>query len=168
MANVFHVDHQIDKKDVKDSQTEWTKVLQYSDINCDNRLSGGRLMEWLGEMAETVAIRHSGNPVITVCVDNMQFKQGAKLGDIVVIIGKMTYVGNTSMEVRVDTYVEDRKTGLRHVINRAYLTEVCLDDDEKPLTIPYGLKIETECQKAEWEGALKRIAMRKKRRAEGF
>jgi acyl-CoA hydrolase len=72
------------------------------------------------------------------------------------------------MEVRVDTYVEDRKTGLRHVINRAYLTEVCLDDDEKPITIPYGLKIETECQKAEWEGALKRIAMRKKRRAEGF
>ena len=168
MANVFHVDHQIDKKDVKDSQTEWTKVLQYSDINCDNRLSGGRLMEWLGEMAETVAIRHSGNPVITVCVDNMQFKQGAKLGDIVVIIGKMTYVGNTSMEVRVDTYVEDYRTGMRHVLNRAYLTEVCIDDDDTPVLVPYGLNVKTESEKAEWEGAEKRIELRKQRRREGF
>jgi len=168
MANVFHVDHQIDKKDVKDSQTEWTKVLQYSDINCDNRLSGGRLMEWLGEMAETVAIRHSGNPVITVCVDNMQFKQGAKLGDIVVIIGKMTYVGNTSMEVRVDTYVEDRRTGYRHVLNRAYFTLVGVDTDDTPVTVPYGLNVKTESERAEWQGAEKRRELRAQRRKEGF
>jgi len=168
MVNVFHVDHQIDKKDVKDSQTEWTKVLEYSDINCDNRLSGGRLMEWLGEMAETVAIRHSGNPVITVCVDNMQFKQGAKLGDIVVIIGKMTYVGRTSMEVRVDTYVEDRRTGLRHVLNRSYFTLVGVDNDDTPVVVPYGLNVLNESERAEWQGAEKRRELRIQRRKEGF
>ena len=87
MGKVFHVDHQIDKKNVEDSVTEWTKVVEYSDINSEKRLFGGKLMSWIDEVARTVAIRHSGNPVITAAVDNMQFKQGAKLDDVLVIIG---------------------------------------------------------------------------------
>lgn len=168
MPRVFHVDHQIANKDVSDSTTEWTRIIKYEDINGENRLFGGRLMEWIDELAVTVAIRHSGNPVTTAAVDNMQFKQGAKLNDIVVLIGKITHVGRTSMEVRVDTYVEDYRTGMRHVLNRAYLTEVCIDDDDTPVLVPYGLNVKTESEKAEWEGAEKRIELRKQRRREGF
>ena len=98
----------------------------------------------------------------------MQFKQGAKLDDIIVMIGKITHVGKTSMEVRVDTYVEDRRNGMRHVLNRAYLTEVCIDTDDTPVLVPYGLNVKTESERAEWEGAEKRIALRKQRRMEGF
>ena len=72
------------------------------------------------------------------------------------------------MEVRVDTYVEDIRTGMRHVLNRAYLTEVCVDDDGTPVTVPYGLNIRTENEKAEWEGAVKRRELRRQRRMEGF
>ena len=168
MPRVFHVDHQIANKDVSDSTTEWTRIIKYEDINGENRLFGGRLMEWIDELAVTVAIRHSGNPVTTAAVDNMQFKQGAKLNDIVVLIGKITHVGRTSMEVRVDTYVEDYRTGMGHVLNRAYLTEVCIDDDDTPVLVPYGLNVKTESEKAEWEGAEKRIELRKQRRREGF
>jgi len=168
MPRVFHVDHQIANKDVSDSTTEWTRIIKYEDINGENRLFGGRLMEWIDELAVTVAIRHSGNPVTTAAVDNMQFKQGAKLNDIVVLIGKITHVGRTSMEVRVDTYVEDYRTGMRHVLNRAYLTEVCIDDDDTPVLVPYGLNVKTESEKAEWEGGEKRIELRKQRRREGF
>ena len=168
MPRVFHVDHKIANKDVSDSTTEWTRIIKYEDINGENRLFGGRLMEWIDELAVTVAIRHSGNPVTTAAVDNMQFKQGAKLNDIVVLIGKITHVGRTSMEVRVDTYVEDYRTGMRHVLNRAYLTEVCIDDDDTPVLVPYGLNVKTESEKAEWEGAEKRIELRKQRRREGF
>ena len=34
-------------KTVEDSLTEMTKILQYEDINGENRLFGGRLMEWI-------------------------------------------------------------------------------------------------------------------------
>ena len=168
MGKAFHVDHQIANKNVEDSVTEWTKVVKYSDINSENRLFGGTLMSWIDEVAGTVAVRHSGNPVATAAVDNMQFKQGAKLDDIIVMIGKITHVGKTSMEVRVDTYVEDRRNGMRHVLNRAYLTEVCIDTDDTPVLVPYGLNVRTESERAEWEGAEKRIALRKQRRMEGF
>ncbi|SFU99422.1 MULTISPECIES: acyl-CoA thioesterase [Lachnospiraceae] len=168
MGKAFHVDHQIANKNVEDSVTEWTRVVKYSDINSENRLFGGTLMSWIDEVAGTVAVRHSGNPVATAAVDNMQFKQGAKLDDIIVMIGKITHVGKTSMEVRVDTYVEDRRNGMRHVLNRAYLTEVCIDTDDTPVLVPYGLNVKTESERAEWEGAEKRIALRKQRRMEGF
>lgn len=162
------IERELGYKTVEDSKVERYKVMMHEDINGYGRLFGGNLMLMIDEAAGIVATRHCAHTVTTAAVDNLQFKKPAFLMDIVVIEAYLTYVGRTSMEVRVDTYVEDRKTGLRHVINRAYLTEVCLDENEKPITIPYGLKIETPCQEAEWEGALKRIAMRKKRREEGF
>jgi acyl-CoA hydrolase len=168
MAKVFHVDKQIANKNVEDSITEWTRVVKYNDINSEGRLFGGQLMSWIDEVAGTVALRHSGNPVATAAVDNMQFKQGALLGDVLVIIGKLTHVGKTSMEVRVDTYVEDVQTGMRHVLNRAYFTEVCIDNDGTPCIVPYGMNVRTENEKAEWEGAIKRRELRKQRRMEGF
>ena len=54
------------------------------------------------------------------------------------------------------------------MINRAYFTEVCIDDNGRPVPVPYGIEPETEVEKAEFEGALKRIEMRKIRRAEGY
>ena len=72
------------------------------------------------------------------------------------------------MEVRVDVYFEDRETGTRRMINRAYFTEVCIDEKGHPVPVPYGIEPETESEKAEYEGALKRIEMRKLRRSEGF
>ncbi len=156
-------------KTTADSITEWSHCLLYQDINGTGRLFGGRIMEWIDEVAGVTAERHCGGSVTTASVDNLQFKRSAKLNDIVVMIGKITYVGRTSMEVRVDSYVEDKKTGMRYVINRAYVTEVFVDDETlHPQQIPYGLELLTENEKAEWEGALRRIQMRKQRRMEGF
>ena len=84
-----------------------------------------------------------------------------------VIIGKVTYVGNTSLEVRVDTYTENLNDGMRHPINRAYFTMVALDENDKPKRVP-RLILETEAEEAEWLAAEKRRQMRMKRKEEGF
>lgn len=155
-------------KTVQDSVTEVTKLLQYKDINGENRLFGGRLMEWIDEAAGIAAMRHCGGSITTCAVDQLLFKKGAYLNDMIVLIARVTYVGRTSMEVRVDTYAEDKATGMRKMINHAYLTEVCVDQNGKPKPIPYGLEICTESEKAEWEGAIKRQEIRKQRKHEGF
>ena len=82
------------------------------------------------------------------------------------IIGKVTYVGNSSMEVRVDTYVEHLEDGMRHAINRAYFTMAALDENDKPKRVP-RLILETEAEKAEGEAAEKRRVMRLRRTKEG-
>ena len=153
-------------KRVEDSQTENTFLVMNKHINCYGRLFGGVLMQWIDEMAGIVARRHAGTIVTTACVDNLNFKAGAYLGDVVVLIGKLTYVGRTSMEVRIDTYVEE-SDGTRRMINRAYEVMVALDEDDNKVDVP-GLIVETESEKAEWEGGEKRYTLRKERRREGY
>ena len=107
-----------EQKHVEDSRTENTYLIMPKHINGYGRLFGGILLQWIDEVAGIVAHRHAGSIVTTACVDNLNFKAGAYLGDTVVLIGRMTYVGKTSMEVRVDTYAED-SNGMRRMINRA-------------------------------------------------
>lgn len=154
------------QKRIEDSRTENTYLIMPKHINGYGRLFGGILMQWIDEVAGIVAHRHAGSIVTTACVDNLNFKAGAYLGDTVVLIGRMTYVGKTSMEVRVDTYAEDAD-GTRRMINRAYEVLVAIDQNDKKLQVP-GLLVETESEKAEWIGGEKRYALRKQRRIEGF
>ena len=156
---------------VSESRTEIIHMVRPNHLNGAGRLFGGALMQWLDEAAGTVAMRHAHCNVITASVDNLRFIRGAYNGEIIVIIGKVTYVGRTSMEVRLDTYVEHLENGMRQPINRAYFTMVAMDENDQPRTVP-RLILETESDRADWEAAEKRREMRRemrmRRKEEGF
>ena len=102
----------------------------------------------------------------TAAIDNSNFKAGAFAGDMVVLVGRLTYVGKSSMEIRVDAYVED-DNGIRRSINRAYVVMVAIDSEGKAVPVP-GITIDNESERAEWESGKKRYELRKQRRVEGF
>ena len=156
-----------EEKYVRDSRVETVHMVRPSHLNAAGRLFGGTLMQWLDEVAGLVAKRHTRSNVITASVDNLKFIHGAYEGEMVVIVGKVTYVGNTSLEVRTDTYVEHLEDGSRYPINRAYFTMVALDEMDRPKRAP-RLIVETESEKAEWEAAEKRREMRIRRKTEVF
>jgi acyl-CoA hydrolase len=156
----------MEPKRVSDSITEQVQILMPTHINGSERLFGGQLVEWIDVVAAVVARRHSGCNVTTAAIDNLQFKAGAYINNTLVLIGRITYVGRTSMEIRVDTYVEDL-TGMRKVVNRAYLVMVALDNEGNPTEVP-KLILETEAERAEWEAGKKRHSLRGKRRKEGY
>lgn len=160
----FFVERRIKK--IADSMIEHIYQVRPEYLNAAGRLFGGKLMEWIDEIAGLVGMRHSGGNIITASVDNLRFIRGAFQNDLVVLAAKVTYVGNTSMEVRVDTYVEDFE-GTRKPINRAYLTLVAVDEKGVPRQVPLILP-ETEGEKAEWEAAERRRELRIQRRKEGF
>ena len=122
-------------KRVEDSLTEQTYLLMHRHINGYGRLFGGQLLMWIDELAGIVATRHSESRITTASIDNLNFKKAAFLNDTVVLIGKITHVGRSSMEVRVDTYVETLD-GMRHVINRAYVVMVAIDEEGKAVPVP--------------------------------
>ena len=153
-------------KTVAASMTEQQYLIRPTHINHYGRLFGGQLIYWIDELAGIVAIRHCGANVTTAAIDNLQFKAPAHVGDMVVLQGCVTYVGRTSMEIRVDTFTETA-TGDRQMINRAYIDMVAIDGEGQPIEVP-GLQTETPEQQAEYEAAAKRKALRKQRRQEGF
>lgn len=156
----------MEAKRVNDSLTEQSHLLMHSDINGSGRLFGGQLLKWIDEVAGITARRHCGRNVTTVTIDNLYFKAGAYLNDMVVLIGRVTHVGRTSMEVRVDTYTESFD-GIRKPINRAYFVMVAMDENDRPTEAP-GLVLETEMEKAEWESGERRRRLRIERRKEGY
>ncbi len=153
-------------KKVSDSRTEQVHIVLPEDINGFNRLFGGRLMAWIDVVAAVVARRHSGREVTTASVDRLEFRSAAHLNSTIVLLGRITHVGRTSMEVRVDTYAE-ALDGARQHVNRAYLVMVALDENQKPTPVP-PLEPETDEERREWEGGVRRSELRKVRREEHF
>ena len=153
-------------KKAAESLTEQQYLIRPAHINHYGRLFGGELLKWIDELAGIVAIRHCGTTVTTAAIDNLQFQSPAYAGEMIVLQGMITYVGRTSMEVRVDTYRE-ALDGTREMINRAYIDMVAINCKGQPTEVP-GLCIETEQQQLEYEAAKKRKQMRKQRRQEGF
>ena len=151
---------------VADSAVIQTQLVLNSHLNGAGRLFGGQLMEWIDVVATVVARRHAHCNPTTASVDNLQFKEAVHLNNTLIIEGKLTYVGRTSMEVEIDTYVE-QPDGMRHTVNRAFFVMVAVDEDQKPIQVP-ELIITTEAEKARNEAAKMRRDMRRQRRENGF
>ena len=152
-------------KNVAQSRTEQVHVLRYQYINGYGQMYGGQLMMWIDEVAGIVARRHCDRSVTTASIDKLDFVEPAHLNDLIVMIGQVTYVGRTSMEIRVDSFIETK--GERKRINRAYVVMVAIDANRTPIPVP-GLECITDEEKEEWKMAEKRYELRKKRRREGY
>lgn len=153
-------------KKVSESTSEQLYYVRYPHLNSLNRLYGGQLLAWIDELAAATARRHCGRDAITVSIDNLHFKSGAYLNDLIVLVGNVTHTGRTSMEIRVDTYRETYD-GKRYPINRAYLVMVSIGEDGKPAEVP-PLILENVAQEMEWENAVKRKELRLLRKQEGY
>ena len=152
----------IEAKAVSESLVETVHIVRPNHLNGANRLFGGILMQWIDEVAAIVAKRHCNGNVTTASVDNLTFLHGAYNNDMVVIQGKMTWVGNSSMEVCVDTYVENRQ-GERSRINNAHFILIALDDNDKPMRVP-RLTLQTEDDHLAWEHGEERQKIRAERK----
>ena len=149
-------------KTVDDSRVETVHIVRPNHLNGANRLFGGILMQWIDEVAGIVAKRHSMCNVTTASVDNLTFLHGAYQNDMIVIKGKLTWVGNTSMEVCVDTYVETLD-GKRDRINNAHFMMVALDENNMPVPVP-KLILQTEDEHLAWAHGEERRRIRNQRR----
>ena len=149
-------------KTVDDSRVETVHIVRPNHLNGANRLFGGILMQWIDEVAGIVAKRHSMSNVTTASVDNLTFLHGAYQNDMVVIKGKLTWVGTSSMEVCVDTFVETLD-GQRDRINNAHFMMVALDENNKPVPVP-KLILQTEDEHLAWAHGEERRRFRNQRR----
>ena len=152
-------------KPVSASRAQQVHIVTPADVNASFTLFGGMLMQWIDIVAGVAARRHCECDVRTAAVDHLAFLAPAYLNDIVTIDGRITWVGRTSMEVCVDTWVE--RLGAQHEklhVNRAYLTMVAVDKSGKPIPVP-ALIPETETEKADWEAGKARRALRQQIRS---
>ncbi|HLH86683.1 MAG TPA: acyl-CoA thioesterase [Thermoplasmataceae archaeon] len=126
----------MEKKSWKDSYTEMQRLVLPPDTNTFNDLYGGRLVEWIDNVAAVVATRHSRRRTVTGSIDRLFFLSPIHLGDIVHLSGRINYVTRSTMEIQVDVMSEDPLTGVKNFTTTCYLTYVAINQDGRPIEVP--------------------------------
>jgi len=146
-------------KTVNASRVRMVELVMPNDTNPLGNLMGGRLLHWMDMCSAIAAQRHCNRSVVTVSVDSVQFRESIKLGEVVVIEGEVTRAFRTSMEVAMEVYAENLRTGSRRLCTTSYYTFVAVDSDGKPIPVQ-PIHTETDAEKDRYEGAERRRAMR--------
>ncbi|GAB5491406.1 MAG: acyl-CoA thioesterase [Phototrophicaceae bacterium] len=152
-------------KHIADSCVTLSHMMGPQDANSLGNVHGGVIMKLADEAGGLVAVRHAQAPAVTVAVDSMTFIHPITIGYFVQFNAELTYVGRSSMEVRVEVISENPITGDRVISNTAYYVYVALDSNGKPKPVP-PLLYETEEQERRGELAKARQAYRKEQRAQ--
>jgi len=123
-------------KHVTDSQVTISRLMEPGDANLLGNVHGGVLMKLVDEVGGIAAARHAQRPAVTVAIDSVTFISPIRVGDLVVLTATLTWVGRTSMEVKVHVEAENILTGHRMHTNSAYVVYVALNENGKPTEVP--------------------------------
>ena len=151
-------------KRIADSRVTLSHMMGPQDANSLGNVHGGIIMKLADEAGGLVAVRPAQTPSVTVAVDSMTFMHPIYIGNFVQFNAELTYVGRTSMEVRVEVIRENPLTGEKILSNTAYYVYVALDGEGRPKPIP-PLLYETDEERRRAKLAQERQAYRKQQRA---
>ncbi len=150
---------------VKDSEVEISRLVLPEDTNVVNALYGGRLVEWMDNIASITAYKHARKNIVTGSIDSLFFISPIKLGDIVTIRSFVTYTTKSTMEIEIDVFSENAITGDKKITTQAFFTYVAIDNDGRPVEIPQ-IEPENDDEIKRYKEGEQRSAERLKRLAE--
>ncbi|XP_075399181.1 acetyl-coenzyme A thioesterase [Tenrec ecaudatus] len=92
--------------------------------NPRGELSAGQLLKWIDTAACLAAEKHAGVSCVTASVDDIQFEEVVRVGQVISIKAKVTRAFSTSMEISIKVTVQDMFTGVEKLVSAAFSTFV--------------------------------------------
>lgn len=117
------------------SETRIFKAVFPNTTNHYDTLFGGTAMQLMDEVAFIAATRFSRQRMVTVSSDQIDFKKPIPAGTIIELIGKVIHVGNTSLKVSVEIYIEQMYSDSREKAVSGEFSFVAIDDNKKPVSV---------------------------------
>lgn len=142
-------------KHPKESLTVLTDIVLPGETNSLNNLFGGELLARMDRACSIAAQRHCRRIVVTASVNHVAFNKVVPVGSVVIVEAKVSRAFNSSMEVYVDVWIEDRESGQKTKVNEGIYTFVAVDRTGSPVTVP-RIQPETDLEKERFDGALRR------------
>src|SRR4051812_22228162 len=119
-----------DKARIEKSISRIFKAVFPDSTNHYDTLFGGTAMQLMDEVAFITATRYSRQKMVTVSSSKIDFQKPIPSGTIIELVGEISNVGNTSLKVRVDIFVEQMYTDLREKAITGEFTLVAIDDNK--------------------------------------
>ncbi|PKV62516.1 acyl-CoA thioesterase [Pontibacter ramchanderi] len=123
------------QKRITDSETRIFKAVFPNTTNHYDTLFGGTAMQLMDEVAFITATRFCRKRVVTVSSDKIDFTQPIPAGTIVELIGRVSSVGNTSLKVQVEIFVEEMYSSTRLKAVHGSFTFVAIDEHKQPVSV---------------------------------
>ena len=120
---------------IEGSETHIFKAIFPNTTNHYDTLFGGAAMHLMDEVAFITATRFSRQRVVTVSSDRIDFKKPIPAGTFAELIGRVVHVGNTSLKVYVEIFVEDMYTTNRERAITGNFTFVAIGENKEPVAI---------------------------------
>ncbi|RTR28202.1 acyl-CoA thioesterase [Shewanella atlantica] len=120
---------------IQNSEARVIKAIFPSITNHHNTLFGGEALAWMDETAFIAATRFCRKPLVTVSSDRIDFKKAIPAGSLAEIIANVIHVGNTSLKVEVNIFVEDMYKDHREHAIRGVFTFVAVDENRQPTRV---------------------------------
>jgi acyl-CoA hydrolase len=117
------------------SETRIFKAVFPNSTNHYDTLFGGTAMHLMDEVAFITATRFCRQKMVTVSSDRIDFKKPIPAGTIIELVGRVTYLGNTSLKIKVDIYIEQMYAEHREKAITGEFTFVAIDENKKPVKI---------------------------------
>ncbi|KAM9694896.1 acetyl-coenzyme A thioesterase [Trichechus inunguis] len=106
------------------SEVYMSQTIQPVHANPRGELSAGQLLKWIDTAACLAAEKHAGISCVTASVDDIQFEETARVGQVITIKAKVTRAFSTSMEIIIKVIVQDMFTGIEKIVCVAFSTFV--------------------------------------------
>lgn len=120
----------------QESDTQITELMIPSYANFGGKIHGGTLLSLMDKAAYACATKHAGNYCVTVTVDGVEFHEPVEVGELVHLMARVNYVGNSSLVVGIKVVTENVKTRSMKHTNTCYFTMVAKNDHGKPTKVP--------------------------------
>ena len=104
-------------KTSKASLTILTDLVLPGETNYLDNLFGGELLARMDRACSIAARRHSRRIVVTASVNHVAFNKSVPVGSVVTVEAKVSRAFNSSMEIYVDVWIEDRQSRNRTKVN---------------------------------------------------
>lgn len=120
---------------IKNSETRLFKAVFPSTTNHYDTLFGGTALYLMDEVAFITATRFSRQKMVTVSSNKIDFTQSIPAGTIIELVGKISHIGNTSLKVEVNIYIEQMYSYKKEHAICGEFTFVAINDKKESIKI---------------------------------
>jgi acyl-CoA hydrolase len=106
------------------------------DVNFGGKVHGGAIMKWIDQAGYTCAAGWTGTYCVTVYLGGLHFLGPIFVGELVELKALVIRTGRSSLDIAVDIYAGDPKTGVRRRTAHCVIVFVGLDPDGRPTAVP--------------------------------
>lgn len=117
------------------SRTNTFKTVFPGTTNHHNTMFGGEVMAMMDEIAFITATRFCRKGFVTISNDRIDYKKPLPAGTIIEVIGEVLSVGNTSIKIKVEVYVEEMYSNSRERAIDGVFTLVAIDENKQPIPV---------------------------------